>query len=66
MDIPNELIYGFNPPPMTHHNARRFKIKGPRCVKRYNDRLHEECERAHMYHRIDTLHHNAIYPLTRF
>ena len=66
MDIPNKLIYGINPPPLTHPNARKLKMKDPRRVKRYNDRLHEECERAHMYHRMDTLHHNATDSLTKF
>ena len=41
IDIPNEIIYGFNLSLINHPNARRLKMKDPRCVKRYNDELDE-------------------------
>ena len=34
-NITNECLYGFNPPPIYHQNARRLKTKDPRCVVRY-------------------------------
>ena len=64
MDIPNEILFGFKPPPLTHPSARRLKMKDPRCVKRYNDMLHNDCEKEHMYQRMDTLHSTVSDPMT--
>ena len=64
MDIPNELLYGFNPPPLTHPSARRLKIKDPRCIQRYNELLDQACELAHLYYKMDTLHQAATDPMT--
>ena len=64
IDIPNELIFGFNPPPLTHPNARRLKTKDPRCVKRYNEKLDEYCENEQIYYQMDNLHSMATDPLS--
>ena len=64
MDIPNDILFDFKPPPLTYPSARRLKIKDPRCVKRYNDKLHEECESEQMYQRMDILHSNVTDPMT--
>ena len=64
IDISNKLIFGFNPPPLSHPNARRLKMKDPRCVKRYNDKLDEDCEREQIYYNMDSLHNMSTDPLT--
>ena len=33
VDIPTEFLLGFKPPPLTHPDARRLKMKDPRVVK---------------------------------
>ena len=58
IDIPNWLIYGYNPPSPTHPNARRLKIKDPRVVNRYLDKLHEVCLKEDLYSRMDYIHGN--------
>ena len=64
IDIPNELIYEFKPPPLTHPNARRLKMKDPRCVKRYNDKLDELCQKEQIYQRMNSLYESAEDPMT--
>ena len=47
MDIPNYLIFGFNPPPVLHPEAKKLKLRDPRVVKkihRNNPLLAEEYE----------------------
>ena len=34
-EIPTELIFGYNPPPIVHHSARRLNNNDPRVVGRY-------------------------------
>ena len=64
MDIPNELIFGFNPPPINHPKARRLKIKDPRCVKRYNEKQGELCTELQIYQQMDNLHRTVSDPIT--
>ena len=45
IDIPNFLIYGFNPPPIIYLAARRLKMKDPRAVKGFLERLDKEFEK---------------------
>ena len=63
MDIQNELLFDFNPSLLTHSNARRLKMKDPRCVKHYNESLDKLCLEEQMYYRIDNLHQTATYPM---
>ena len=60
IDIPNELIYGYNPPPVQHPNARRLKIKDPRVVDKYLNMLHKECTDNKLYELMDTLHSKVV------
>ena len=64
MDISNKLLYGFNPPPLSHPSARRLKMKDPRCIQRYNEKLHQDCEQALIYYKMDNLHQVATDPMT--
>ena len=64
IDIPNCLIYGFNPPSPTHLNARRLKIKDPRVVDKYLTRLHEECLQEDLYSRMNHIHEKMTSPLS--
>ena len=65
IDIPNELLLGFNPPPLSHPAARRLKINDPRIVKKYNTLLHEACLKDNLYERWDDLHGKVTTPLTK-
>ena len=65
-DIPNEYLLGFNPPPLNHPMARRLKTEDPRCVNRYCNKLHEMCQEAQLYERMDLLHSQVSHPLLRY
>ena len=56
LDIPNEILFGFNPQPISHPNERRLKISDPRVVTKYNDYLHKKCLIDRLYKRWDNLH----------
>jgi hypothetical protein len=62
IDIPNELLHGFNPPSMPLAHARRLKLEDPRVVKRYNDTMHSLLTKHNVYERNDHIHANATYP----
>ena len=66
MDIPNEIIFGFNPPPIVHLNARRLKIKNPRCVNRCNVVLDALCEKEQIYYRVDHSYQTSSDPLSEY
>ena len=64
MDIPNELIFGYNLPTLNHPNARRLKMKDPRCVNKYCENLHQLCIKDQIYNRMNHLHQHASNPLS--
>ena len=66
IDIPTEFLLGFNPPPLTHPNARRLKMKDPRVVKKYQDILHQECLKEDLYNRMNFIHDNLTDPLPQY
>ena len=49
LDIPNELMLGFNPPPLFHPEARRLKMEDPRVVQKCNEQLHKFCLNDNLY-----------------
>ena len=62
IDIPNELLFGFNPPSLTMAKARRLQLEDPRVVKKYTDKLHELYKKHQVYDQLNILHRTAIYP----
>ena len=64
LDIPNEILFGFNPQPISHPNARRLKMADPRVVAKYNDYLHNKYFIDRLYERWDYLHKIACYEWT--
>ena len=63
MDIPNESLFVFNYPPLTHPNARRLKMKDPRRVNCYNNSLDKLYLEEQMYYYMDNLHQTATDPM---
>ena len=63
MDMPNELILGFNPSPLVHPNTRGLKMRNPRVVWRFSDHLNQDFFKEDMYYRMDSLHHSTKEPL---
>ena len=64
IDIPNELIFGFNPPSILHPQARRLKIKDLRTVDTHNKYLHTECIKENLYERYNNLYNRMSSSLT--
>ena len=64
VDIPTELIFGYNPPPIVHHLARRLKMDDPRVVDRYLEYLHEAFIEYDLFQRMNVLHINTVFPLS--
>ena len=64
MDLPVELLFGYNPPSSNFAGARRLKLSDPRVVERYTTRLHEACEEHNIYQRMHNLHTHSNYPHT--
>ena len=64
VDIPTELIFGYNPPPIVHHLARRLKMDDPRVVDRYLEYLHEAFIEHDLFQRMNVLHINTVFPLS--
>ena len=64
IDIPKFLIFGYNPPPLLHHNARRLKLNDPRVVTKYLSYLHAAMKDHNLFERMDSLHQRTVYPLT--
>ena len=64
IEIPNELIFGYNLPTLSHPNARRIKIKDPRRVNKYCEILHQLCDKEQIYNRMNHLHQHASNPLS--
>ena len=62
-NIPNECLLGFNPPPISHPNARCLKTKVPRCVNRYCNTINKLRIDAQLYDRMDLLHRQTSHPL---
>ena len=62
VDIPNEAIYGFNPPSLPMARARRLQLEDPRIVKKYNDSLHKMFKKHQVYEQLQALHRTAVYP----
>ena len=62
VDIPDILIFGYNPPTCSMAHARRLKLEDPRIVKKYNDKLHELLKENKIYERQTYLHQRAVYP----
>ena len=60
IDIPKELLYGFNPPQPSTYLARRLKLEDPRVVKRYLDLLSTTMDQHDLFRRMDTLHNAAL------
>ena len=62
-DIPNEILLGFNPPPLSHPDARRLKMNDPRIVDKYNEILHDLCLTDNLYERWNDLHIRMVDPM---
>ena len=62
IDIPSELLHGFNPPSITLAHARRLKLEDPRVVQKYNDEMHILLQKHQVYERINHIHDTATYP----
>ena len=62
IDIPAELLLGYNPPTCSMHHARRLKMEDPRIVKKYNDTLHKLLSEQDIYKAMSHLHRHATYP----
>ena len=60
VDIPTELLLGFNSPPLTHPDARRLKIDNPRVVVKYNNQLHDDCMKDSLYEHWNYLHNQVV------
>ena len=62
IDIPNELLFGFNPPSLPMAHARRLQMEDPRVVGRYTDKLHALFQKHQVYDQLQHLHNTAVYP----
>ena len=62
LDIPNELLFGFNPPTPPMAQARRLQLEDPRIVKKYTDHLHSTLSSTNFYSRMNALHSSATFP----
>ena len=65
VDIPKYLIYGYNPPLPIFPSARRLKLIDPRVVEKYLTYLHCSMRDNDLFHRMDELHRDAIFPLSQ-
>lgn len=63
IDIPAFLLYGYNPPPLLHPQARRLKLQDPRVVEKYLTYLHSAFREHNLFAKMDALHAQAVYPL---
>ena len=63
IDIPEFLLFGFNPPDLVNPNARRLKLKDPRVVSKYVAFLQEKMRAKDLFQRMDSLHRRTVYPL---
>ena len=61
-DIPKALLFGFNPPPITHPNARRLIMEDPRVQEQYTTYVKEHLSRSDMRD-MNLIHQVATYPL---
>ena len=62
VDIPEILLFGYNPPTSSMAHARRLKLEDPRVVKKYNDVLHKLLLENQVYEHQSYLHQRATYP----
>ena len=63
VDIPNHMLYGYNPPQPVFHFARRLKLKDPRVVSKYLTFLHSSMREHDVFYKMDNLHRRTVYPL---
>ena len=56
VDVPTELIFGYNPSPIVHHSARRLKNNDPRVVDRDYAYLKDAFINHDLFQRMNTLH----------
>jgi hypothetical protein len=63
IDIPDFLIYGYNPPPFINPAARRLKLEDPRIVSKYITCLTKMMHDNDLFNRMEKLHKATIYPL---
>ena len=64
IDIPQHLLFGYNPPPIHHPNARRLNLKDPRVVTAYLEFLKAACHEHAIFHRMKFIHDNFTCPLS--
>ena len=50
------MLYGYNPPQLVFHMARRLKLTDPRVVARYITYLHCAMEDNDLFYLMDVLH----------
>ena len=63
VDIPNHMLYGYNPPQPVFHFARRLTLKDPRVVSKYLVFLHSSMKEQDVFYRMNNLHKRTVYPL---
>ena len=63
IDIPEILLFGFNPPTPSLAHARRLKLQDPRVVNKYNELLHDFLGKNKVYQRMSVIHSQTVYPL---
>ena len=63
VDIPNHMLYGYNPPQLVFHFARRLKLNDPRVAAKYLTYLHSAMMEHDVFYRMDNLHRRTVYPL---
>ena len=66
LDIPNHMLFGYNPPQPVFHFAIRLKLNDPRVVAKYLTYLHCEMKERDIFHRMDKLQKRNLYPLTQY
>jgi hypothetical protein len=65
IDINKISVLGSKLPDIPYYQARRLKCQDPRVVKKYLQELDKHMRKYNAYERIHSLHHEAIYPITR-
>ena len=62
-DIPANLIFGYNPPQVTHPNARRLLLSDPRVKSKYIQYVQDHLSLADI-RAMNMIHSHASYPLS--
>ena len=63
IDVPNFILYGYNPPLLLSPNARRLKLTDPKVVTKYLTYLHSSMRDHNLLDRMEKVHRQAVYLL---